>query len=512
MSKFAVIRQRSPFIEVSADGQNPLTNGIARKIADRLTYTHMQYLHGEEGYDAVSNTRDSVKTELRRLYNFSANGCLCCLKGWRHTVSRILEEEGFRVQYVNYDPEKPANTYEAHWDRVFDRFEFRPRQVDCLAQIDMHDEGVIEAVTAFGKSFMFAMICTLYPNAKIDIVTKSKSVVATIRNRLTKWIPDVGQVGGGKKRKRRVTVYTADSLKHSDFDADIVLVDEVHELMTDRYFEWLSRYWHARMFGFTATKETRFDNAYERMEGLFGPTIFHMPYPLAEQLGIVVPIICQWLSVEPGWNPCRTVYKRLERKRWGIWRHDYRNRVIAAAAESLVADGNQTLILVETLEHGLFLRQLLPEFQLCYSEQALKKHKRDFYVNNNLMHPEESMTAQRRDQLRRQFEDRQFMGAIATGVWSVGVSFDSLQVMIRADGGSSETNSTQGPGRVCRINPETGKNCGILIDCDDRFDDRFANGADTRRRSYSKHGWTQYLPDGTIWRPGMRTRRVGTRQ
>jgi superfamily II DNA or RNA helicase len=506
MSKFAVISQRGPLIEVSADGQHPLDGEIVRKLTKPLVYTHLEYRRGQAAYNPATGLFEKVISEQRRLYQVSSSGCLCCQKGFRHKIARILRDDGYVVHYVNYDPAKAGNVYRADWNRVYELFQFRPGQEICLGQVDMHDEGVIEAVPAFGKSYMFGMIGALYPHAKIDIVTKSKSVVATIRRHITRWLPDIGQVGGGKRKKRRVTVYTAGSLKHSDFDADIVLADEVHELMTDRYAEWLSRYWYARMFGFTATKETRFDNAYHRMEGIFGPTIFKMDYPLAEQLGLVAPIIVQWLSVSPRYNPCRELVDATARKRHGIWRHDYRNQTIAGAAQSFVNDGYQTLILVETLEHALYLRQYLPDFQLCYSEQAINSERRDFLVSSGLLGADENMTAQHRDMLRRGFEDRAFLGAIATGVWSVGVSFDSLQVLVRADGGASETNNLQAPGRVCRIDA-SGKPCGIVLDLQDEFDDKFMGWGVGRRRAYNQNGWRQFLPDGQLWTP--RRTRVG---
>jgi len=508
MAKFATIRQRGPLIEVSEDGQHPLTGDITTALTQPLVYTHLTYVRGRDAYDPVTGLTEGVRPERRRLYQIAANGCLCCQKGFRHTLRQILRDHGYQVQYVNYDPPKADTIYRTNWDRLFENVTLRPGQEECLSRIAACEEGVIEAVPAFGKSFMFGVLAMLYPQARIDIVTKSKSVVATIRRHAMRWVPDVGQVGGGKRRVRRVTVFTADSLKHSDFSADMVFADEVHELMTNRYAEWLSRYWYARMFGFTATKETRFDNAYHRMEGIFGPTIFKLNYPVAEQLGLVVPIIVQWLRVSPGFNPCRSLVDLTAKKRHGIWRHDYRNQTIAQAATSFVEDGYQTLILVETLEHALFLRQLLPNFQLCYSEQALDTERRNFFVRNGLMDPNESMTATRRDELRRGFEDRQFLGAIATGVWSVGVSFDSLQVLVRADGGASATNNMQAPGRVCRVD-SNGKPYGIVVDLQDEFDDKFHGYGISRYRDYGRNGWTQYSPDGSLRVPGGR--RVGCR-
>jgi superfamily II DNA or RNA helicase len=422
-----------------------------------------------------------------------------------------LEDHGFAVTFIDKDTPKPVSTYAPDWDRLFQRFQLRPRQEECMAQIDMHDYGQIIAPPAFGKTFIMAMIASVYPKAKIDITTKRKDVVGTIRNILTRWVPNVGQVGGGKQKKGRVTVYTANSLHLSDFNADILLADEVHELMTDRLAERLNQYWHSRNYAFTATPGMRLDNAYHRAEGLFGPVIFEMSQPEAEQLGLVAPILVQWVDVSIATNPAAPYKTLVARKRNGIWRNQYRNNEIAQVARQYLSAGEQTLILVDTVDHALHLRRLLPEATLCYSEGALdgreSQVKRQQYVKSGMLGADEHMTTPLRSSLRTKFENRELMLAIATGVWAVGVSFDSLNVLIRADGGASETANIQLPGRVCRI--ASGKACGVLVDFWDKWDLGFRDRAMQRRRDYHKRGWTQILPNGAVWKPGMRVSRAG---
>jgi superfamily II DNA or RNA helicase len=507
MTKAAIITQQGALIKVTKEDMTPLPGDVAHRLGQALTYTHFQYHHGANAHDPTTGVRENITTESRRLYVLDNTGCFCCQHGFRHKVETHLATEGYACSFLNHTQVQNPGAYTPDWDRVFSRFKFRPKQDECLAQIDMHDSGIIDAVTAFGKTHIMGMICNLYPQAKIDIVTKRKDVVATIRQFLSQWIPNVGQVGGGKRRKSRVTVYTADSLHHSDFDAEFFLADEVHELMTDRYAEILSRYWYSRCFGFTATAATRFDNAHERMEGLFGPTIFYLPYQEAERLGLVVPILVQWIEVA-GCSPCQGLRDLVAQKRKGIWQNGNRNSVIAATANSFVQQGQQTLILVDTLEHGLHLRQWLPHFKLCYSENALDPKKRQMYLEMGLMRPEENMSSPLRTKLRTDFENRKYLGAIATGVWSVGVSFDSLEVLVRAEGSSSETQNVQAPGRVCRIHEDTGKEVGIVVDFHDKFDSKFYSRSLDRRHSYHQHGWVQIQPNGKIWKP--RRSRCGT--
>jgi superfamily II DNA or RNA helicase len=497
----AVIRLQGPLLEISRDGQEVLPPEVVSLLAAPLVYTYREFLRGFDAYDSLTGARENIHYEHRRLYQYDADGRFCCQRGFLPRIIGILRENGYEPEIVNRNPPVAPEVYTADWDRVFERFTLRPGQDACLARIDMHDGGIIDAVPAFGKMYIIAMTCVMYPRAQIDIVTKRRDVVASTQRLLAKWIPSVGVVGGGQRRRGRVTIYTADSLHHSDYRANIVMADEVHELMTDRYAALLGRYWYARMYGLTATKETRFDNLYARMEALFGPTIFKMSYQQAEGNGLVVPIVVQWLDVCPDHDPAERFTDPVARKRHGVWRHTYRNQVIADAARGMVDAGMQTLILVETLEHALHLRRLLPDFVCCYSEQCIPadNERRKMLIDNGLLSENDVMTPARRDALRRGFEQREFLGAIATGVWSVGVSFNSLQVLVRADGGASETANLQNPGRVCRVDAASGKEAGIVIDLLDQFNPGFARNALGRRRCYAEHGWAQYLPSGKLW-------------
>jgi len=509
MANSAVVRKGGPFIEVSANGQEPLHPRVYRALEQPLIYTHITHLFGAKAYNPKTGEHQPRKAEKRRLFQYDAKGRFVCLKGFYPRIRGMLQEQGLTVEYIDKDPPKAPNIYEAQWDRLFQRFELRPRQDACLAQIDMHDYGTIVAPPAFGKTYVMAMMGVLYPKAKIDIVTKRKDVVGRIRDLLTRWIPSVGQVGGGKKRPGRVTVFTADSLHHSDHTADFLLADEGHELMTDRLSEQLAYYGTSRNYTFTATPDMRLDNAHHRMEGLFGPRIFEMTQQEAEANSLVAPVIVQWLPVEIECNPAAPYSSLVAQKRHGIWRNQWRNQTIAGAARSFREDNQQVLILVDTLDHALHLRKVLPEAELCYSEGALADiEKRRRLIRDNLLTADdEAMTTQRRVLLRQRFESRDLMLCIATGVWSVGVSFDSLNVLIRADAGASETSNIQLPGRVCRIDPSTNKQCGILIDFNDSWDAKFRGRAADRRRDYHQRGWTQLMTDGTVWLPGKRINR-----
>ena len=501
MSNKVKIVKAGPLIQLSADGTQPLDSYILRKIEPQLCYNHVRFNWAQVAYGG--RREQSFESETVRLFEYDSDNFLVTQKGFLTRLTKIFKDENYEVSYLDYDDPKAPRVYDADWDSVVNNFEFRPKQDECLVQIAGHAGGIIDAITAFGKMYVIAMVCCLYPNAKIDIVVSRKDVADAIQRLVMKYVPLVGRVGGGKKAKGRVTVYTVKSLNHSDYDADIVLADEVHELVTDANRLFLSRYKNARMFGFTASKETRMDNAHHHLEGMFGPTIFKIDYQTGEKLGLVVPIVVQWLAVRSESNPCNGVANITAQKRWGIWRHTERNSAIAEMARSMYAKDKQVLILVDTVEHLLHLKKLLPEFEICCSENAEVNSNASLhahYVQEGLLEENEVvMTAAKREQTRKAFERRDLRGVIATGVWAVGVSFDGLNVLIRADGSSSETANVQLPGRVCRTDSMTGKECGIVVDCLDYWDNKYRNKSFSRRRSYSQRGWTQLNPDGSVW-------------
>ena len=90
--------------------------------------------------------------------------------------------------------------------------------------------------------------------------------------------------------------------------------------------------------------------------------------------------------------------------------------------------------------------------------------------------------------LQEDFSTGKERRAIATSIWSTGVDFPELAVIIRADGGASKIKDVQMPGRVARLSK--GKDRGILIDFSDSFDAWTLRRARSRRTNYESKGWT----------------------
>jgi superfamily II DNA or RNA helicase len=431
-----------------------------------------------------------VETITRYLFAYDAKGRLAVNAGFLSRLGKLLRESGYRVMYQDTTP--PRRQLAINREAVTRRLSYRARQEECLEAILGNRCGQIWAVPGFGKMVMMTMVCLALQDAKIHITTKRKDIVQKIVQMIGKYMP-CGQVGGGVcKPGPRVTVYTADSLHKSPADADVLLVDESHELMADRAASHLMRYKFSRNYGFTASPEGRFDGSDARLEAIFGQPIFELYYPEAVELGLVVPLEVEWCDVPMTYNPCMGARNDVTRKRHGIWRNPVRNEIIARKVASF--PDQQVLVLVDTVEHAVYLGSLLPEAQLVYAsmeEDDLRRYQRQGLLPDNFR----IMDRRERERARDAFEKGEIRLAVATGVWAVGVDFTKLQVLIRADAGASEIASIQMPGRVSRLNQADGKEVGIVCDFHDGFDSSYRQKAMAEVIVAETGAWADELTD-----------------
>ena len=368
-------------------------------------------------------------------------------------------------------------------------------QMPCACISVSADDGLYltRDYTVTHNTTLIGAAALLFPEARIDVVTKSVDVAERIKRSLRRFVPKVGMIGDGWRERQRVTIITAGSLQHADGDADFLFADEVHQLATINFSTTLaSRYRNSRNFGMSATPYARMDNAHNVLEPLFGPMVFELTYQQAVDLGLVVPVRVKWLPMRLLTNPAERFSNRVARKRHGIWTNHERNSIIAAAVRDY-PDTHQILILVETIEHAVHLGAQLPDFRLVYGSMspadcaAYRKHK---------LLPENytPLSEIEKHNMRAQFESGELRRVIATDVWSTGVDFEQLNVLVRADDRDSDIVDVQGPGRVSRIYtaPDgTRKEYGEVLDCMDTFDPTFYRKSLGRRNSYKLLGWEQ---------------------
>jgi superfamily II DNA or RNA helicase len=499
-----VITRRANVLTLTGPNDEPLDPVLIRRLTQDLRYEHIEPMQpGNQRRDPITGQRMYFQTKEYKLFRIE-NGKIIVLSGYLARMLGRIRKLGCTPSLRDVTPQrKRPNCYVPHWENLRGRIDFRPRQEECLQTIARVPCGIIKAVTGFGKTTLIGAAALLFPEARIDVVTKSVDVADRIKRSLKRFVPKVGFIGDGWKQRERVTVITAGSMAHADGDADFLFADEVHQLATVNFSTTLaSRYRNSRNFGLSATPYARMDNAHNVLEPLFGPMVFELTYPQAVELGLVVPVRVKWLPMRLRSNPAERYGNRVARKRYGIWTNHERNAILAAAVNEYPAD-HQILILVETIEHAVYLGSQLPDFTLVYG--SMMPSDCSGYKKNKLLPADYSpLTDVQKHEIRAQFEAGTLKRVIATDIWATGVDFEQLNVLVRADDRDSDIVDVQGPGRVSRLYtaPDgTRKEFGEVIDCMDTFDPQFYRKSLGRRNSYKLLGWEQNWHDAQrSWR------------
>ncbi len=473
---------------------DPTTDEIFELLRPLLTFETKMRHHG---WQAAQRKRSGLSVEERKqhaMFELDQYQRFVAMFGYWKLVRDALRAAGYQVICKDTRPIDPKKL-KPYWENL-DDIQFRDNQKEMLDILLKHPCGRIDCAPGFGKTFSIGCFARLLPRARIDIVSKRASVIRDrIYPELVGMVGDVGIVGAGKRLTgKRVMCYTVDSAHHATGDADFLFGDECHELASDDAASQLVKWQNSRNFGLSASNDMRWDGKDFRLHGLFGPIIFAVNYQAAQQANMVVPLKVLWSSVSMDYNPCRNL-SDVDKKRQGFWTNDFRNQQIAADAKKY-DDDTQVLIVVETLEHAMNLKRLLPDFTLVYRENGLTPIRlREFVAAGLCKSSEPMMDIDRRMQLTQAFEKGKLKKVIATTVWNVGVSFNNLSVLIRADGGSSSIADVQIPGRVSRISD--GKPFGVIHDYLDQFDSGYKQRATKRSRNYKSNGWEQVFPPST---------------
>lgn len=425
------------------------------------------------------------------------------LPGLWPRVKKWFEDHNveYEITADNRDPKiRPPIDVEAIKD-----VQFRKAQDVALALIATSDCGIIEALTGFGKSYLFGVICKAFPTLNILITTDSTSVIQTIYTYLCQQVP--GQVGilmGGKNTThgKRIVVSTIKSLcKISETSVNLLLADECHCVNAGTYGKEIMRFCWARKFGFSASP-IRNDGSQLVLESIFGPTVLKLDYDEGVDEGMVVPM--RYAMLPCNWAPSICNKEGLNDvllKRYAYWRNKVRNQAIADFVKRLnkVAPDAQVLLICSTLEHCIALNMMLPNYKVLYygatSMADMEKHfPKDKYPNLDLT--QYKMTQKQLDIGRNAFAKGTLKRVISTMILKQGVNAPNLRVLIRCDGATSKILGIQIPGRLARL--AEGKDCGYLIDVSDGGSPWTKRRADCREALYKEQGWTKITPEDVL--------------
>ena len=412
--------------------------------------------------------------------------------GWMYFPCGLLERAMSVLSKAGYQPEysdlRPSRLPVADPSKLTG---LRPGQLEVLEAIAKADSGIVDALTGFGKGVLIEKVIEMYPRQRHAVITKSKSVCNQLYQRLKARFPKAGVRNSDHNVEGNPMVCTAGSVAHLELDKlDVVQLDEVHELLVPSFLEHYPQFSGCKMISYSASPDQRMDNSGLAMEAYFGNKIAKVDYQEGVDLGLVVPI--EVWKVDWGCKPVdviRSFKSDVRRMRMGYWGNLARNnaisRVVYEEVPRRLADKDpQILILVDKVEHALELKKCLPDFEVVYGQMDAETAE---HFRSTKLLSGNPVTKKEVEAIRKRFTAGEARRVIATGIWSTGVDFPQLSVIIRADGGASAIKDIQMPGRVCRIS--SGKDKGILVDFADSFDVWAARRSKTRFQSYKEKEW-----------------------
>lgn len=347
------------------------------------------------------------------------------------------------------------------------------------AVLDSPAGGVISVATGGGKTVIAASVIHKLHERTVFMV-HTKDLLYQAITELGKFLgPEhIGQVGDGKVEPNDITICTTQTLaryvgfkyvsakdesnqreavaqvtpEHKRLVDDMIdrcrvlIWDEVHRVACDmalKVSEVIAKT-HYRV-GLSASP-WRDDGADLGIEAAVGPTIYTVSATKLIELGYLVPPYINIVPIPPlPWNrnmPYARLYK-LE-----VVKNAYRNNKILHYYRDLTAQGVSTLILVQSVEHGKILQELI----------SREYDPIEFLSGRDSTH--------RRQQTIDELKDGTRVGLIATVIADEGLDIKRLGGIILAGGGKSSTRALQRIGRAVR--PFEGKDAAFVVDFDDQ--------------------------------------------
>lgn len=294
-----------------------------------------------------------------------------------------IVDHTFRTTWLNKEIDEDfLNPFRPHG---FDPLKLHDFQPDLVNVALTYNRGIVKAPTGAGKTFiLISLLHSLPPKTPVLFLTKGKQLVKQNYDEMKAWgIENVGLWCDGYKKLNYVmcaTIHpsTFDGLEKYLPQFKVLLVDEVHDAVSDvpvRAYRKMTG--AAARIGFSATPfrydKTKIDKVHQMtVKGHFGPIFktsttksgFLTTADLQER-GILSSSNCTFYPVkhpELAYEPYQDAIKL------GIEQNfDFHKAVVRLARSR----PGRTLIIVERIEQGEYLHQLMPEASWIQGKDSL---------------------------------------------------------------------------------------------------------------------------------------------
>lgn len=365
--------------------------------------------------------------------------------------------------------------------------ELRDYQVTALETLVREQRGIIDLPTSSGKTMTFvSLIAELGVPALIlthttDLMQQTGMQIMDLLG-----MKEIGVIGGGRFEPHgAVTIGMFQSMNNilnenpymfKDYTQNVglLIVDEVHHAnqKAKAFRQVVENIPAFYRYGFSATpyRTNKADSATDvATTALFGPTIFKLEKEELINKGWLTPVIVEWVNYSK-LNIDLDRYYYLDtsnrpqdayRRAWNdcILENEARLNAIHAMYQKYI--DKQSLVIVNSIDLAYKLGGIL-DCQVVTGES-----------------PKEE-----REEVYRKLKSGELKHLVATNIYSEGVSFEGLEVVILGEPFKSSILTIQKIGRLMRLCE--GKERGILVDFNDAGLPFFDKQADTRKRIYEQ--------------------------
>lgn len=298
----------------------------------------------------------------------------------RKPISWLYKPEDITPQFLHkWSPEG---------EEVFDLYDY---QVDYIRQTLKFGRGLVVSPTASGKTnVLIGIMKCMPPKTPILFMTKNAGLVDQNYQEMKKWgIQDLGRYYGGYKEPNYVMCVTAHQKTMQGLSKLLprfkaVIVDEVHECMSDIPVAAYQKMESANIrLGISATpfkfagkdKEHKF-----KVKGYFGgvfkTTTTESGYLTTKELQDREILSRSQCTFYPITEPKTIAYEPyMDAVTLGISENIHFHQIVTRLARSLEG---RTLVLVERIDQGNFLKQLMPEAHWLSGKDSLENRAEVF--------------------------------------------------------------------------------------------------------------------------------------
>lgn len=391
-----------------------------------------------EGTPDWSKEREIVWIDEEMFIPLSGN-TLQTYPGFRHSVVDFYRQEGFAVEV--HDLRIPFPEPQLQHARGF-----RGNQEEkFMTLVNAGESGGLEAPTRWGKSTIIRNLLRVFPNLPTVVAAPGTNLLRQTCKELSNAFPDrtVELLVGSRKKGTSgdITVTSMDSLHKTDAEnTRLLIIDEPHTIASEERFEQFSRFVNARRYAVGASWQGRFDKADKIIEAIVGPILSRTTYTEAVLSGNICPIRVYIIQI-PFRVDAIDYKKRHTCVKSMVLMNPYMHW-LGSYLSSIVPADWQTILFVEQEKQADAVAALLPGAKVAM-DKKFKSPKEAAAMQDKMVKAE-------------------IMRCVATSIYSTGLTFSELRVMINLCSGGGSITSVQKPGRLAEIRP--GKKRGYVFD------------------------------------------------